>query len=181
MNQDFSSDDDIQSLTKEQIKRKNLELRRINSEYDTMKRGIESLKRQIERQNRIKDPVIRYSVGVELVTTIFDLVLSIGTGTMEDNTSNKLSEISHLLTVEESTAITQKHDKIVDEMNIFRTKIEEYFENLREWVAQPVYSPAHPFGNSLMKSDLNKYDGSGGSGGSGDSGGGGGGVDDRDD
>lgn len=82
----------------------------------------------IMRQRQSGDPVLRASLFIDKIATIFDIAFEMGTH--DPNIDN-----------DESSQL--KYNKA-------KHLINEEFIFLLEWVRSPLYSPDHPYGNRMM-------------------------------
>lgn len=138
------------STDQTKLKDKSKILKKIHDDLSYYKKISKPIQRQLDRIQRIKDPVLRYSLVVETMTSIIDIGLSASLIAMENTVEDKLENIEVSLTSEEIQKITTMKEGAISEMTLLRDGIEKFFGQLREWISQPVYSPDHPFGNKVM-------------------------------
>lgn len=90
----------------------------------------------LSRQRNIEDPTLRYSMFVDKLLMFLDIGIGLGKATLDD-------------------------DDYPDELKERFEKLSEMLTNdlnsLMKWIQNPVYSPDHPYGNSMMKSSENNF------------------------
>lgn len=120
--------------------------------------------KQFKRLNKTKDPVTRYTLFLEFLRTIIESGLSIGEMSLEEEIYNQETEVAN----SQDGNVLPK-DQLIKARNLERlmktqrtienlkSELEKYFDGFTDWIAQPVYSPDHPFGNALMKEDERNF------------------------
>lgn len=103
--------------------------------------------------NDQSDPVVRYSLFIELTRMGLDTLLS-GTQISIKNELTRMHNIKKELTEEEMLK-KKLHEKqlheIRDRLDKLVKNTDLYFSKFSDWIRQPTYSPDHPYGYNVMK------------------------------
>lgn len=103
--------------------------------------------------NDHSDPVVRYSLFVELTRMGLDTLLS-GTQISIKHELARMHSIKGELSEEEMLKKKLHEEQLLD----IKARLEKitkhadlYFTKFSDWIRQPTYSPDHPFGHNVMK------------------------------
>jgi len=118
-----------------------------------------SIKKQLIRQKKCyNDPVIRYSIIIELIRTALDIGLTMIRAKMNENMENSSDydpeNPKDIKLIEELEKTEEKSNSIINELQI---EFESLFNDLQQWIENPSYSPEHPLGKELMKKAESDY------------------------
>lgn len=84
----------------------------------------------LNRQRRIEDPVLKYTVLVDKLLMLVDM----GVGAMKGFVSEN-----------------EKYPpELRDRLDNVAESLQNDLENLAKWIRHPIYSPEHPYGNGVM-------------------------------
>lgn len=84
----------------------------------------------LNRQRRIEDPVLRYTVFIDKLLMFVDIGVGIMKGVFTDDEKYPL--------------------ELRDRMDDLARGLQNDLEDLMKWIRHPVYSPDHPYGNTIM-------------------------------
>lgn len=122
------------------------------------------LDQHIKRLNKQKDPVIKYSLFLEVIRTVTDIILKEAELSFEEEIS-KISE-TEIPLEEESSRSKKKVDpkeqfikaktlerlqRTYRSISDLKKELNTYFDDFASWIIQPNYSPDHPFGNQMKE------------------------------
>lgn len=100
--------------------------------------------KEIERINKIQDDVIRYQFVIRLLMMLLSFGKNMSKEYLEEEFEDQLDKFedkssdSALRFEKMETELLENYDQVFDQLD-------QYFENMLEWIASPIYSPDHPF------------------------------------
>lgn len=122
--------------------------------------------KQFKRLNKTKDPIVRYTLFLEFLRSIIEVGLTMSEMSLEEKIFNQENEMAtdrdanispeYQLIKARNLELLNKTQHTIDDL---KKELDCYFDGFSDWIAQPVYSPDHPFGYHMMKEaeeDLDK-------------------------
>ena len=127
-------DDDETSTERQERLRKEKELKNTIRVIRSSLFVIESI---FNRQRRVDDPVVRYSLFVEKLLMIVDMGLGASKGFISDD---------------------KYPDDLRNKVDELTASLQSDLEDLLKWIRHPVYSPDHPYGNGFMTASKEDFE-----------------------
>ena len=120
---------------------------------------ISSIEKQFKRLNKHKDPVIRYSLFLEMLRSVIETAVDASENSLQEAIyTQKTTEIQNNPQDPENTKKMSEQLRSIELLNKtylsvgnLKKELETYFDNFSDWISQPIYSPDHPLGNNMMK------------------------------
>lgn len=131
------------------------------SNFSIVSKTISGLEKQFRRLNKSKDPVLRYTLFLEIIRVIVDIGVASAETVLDDELY--LLEINEPLISGKQLTITERSKKLEQlkktdiTFESLKSELETYFDNFAEWISQPTYSPDHPVGEKMMKEAKDEY------------------------
>ena len=119
--------------------------------------------KQFNRLNKTKDPIVRYTLFLEFLRIIMDMGISLASATIEEEITEQENEVAmmqgEVLPREQlkKAKVSERLHKTQHMIEKLKTELETYFDGFTDWIAQPAYSPDHPFGSKMMKDAENDH------------------------
>ena len=107
------------------------------------------VQRSVRRFDRVTDPILKFSLITQIFSSTLDLGLTIGIYYMDE-------EVERL--DDQSVELMERKNRVITQWEALRDKVENMFDQMMEWIANPTYSPDHPRGNNIMKTAMNDFE-----------------------
>jgi hypothetical protein len=129
---------------------------------ETTKMTTQALLFGLKRLNNIDDPVLRYTMLVELIRMgghVMCLALEKSIENDLKNLEEKLEDLQE--ETDKNTKAYRRNlsrletgidnlNKTEESLKVIDNELSKYLDSFGLWIKQPIYSPDHPFGNKIM-------------------------------
>lgn len=138
-----------------------------SEKYSGIKSSQEAALNTLRRMNNIPDPVVRYSMFLEIVRMGLDTANIFLRNYLEEEIDDVQDELDELESTPEPELTEDRKKKRKDilikerELKAFKSifpmndqvnvELHKYFDNFILWISSPAYGPDHPMGHNLMK------------------------------
>lgn len=123
---------------RERDRKRESEEQKLKEEIMLISAALNSIEHIFNRQRKIKDPVVRYSILVDRLL----MSLDIGTGFSK----------AYINDDKYPSDLRDRIDRLSD-------TIHKDLDGLMDWIQRPIYSPDHPYGNIIKEKSEENYNG----------------------
>lgn len=109
----------------------------------TCKISLRSVEGILNRFNRIKDPVLKFSMLTQILAMVIEIATNAGITFIEEAARN-------IGDGPEASKLAEEQLHMVTKVEDMREEISKFFDQMTEWISTPVFSPDHPYGAALM-------------------------------